>query len=84
MNYVYEPENQAQIAAYNSYTTPVDGVQEIFEKTDPALGEEPAGLPDRGVPEELLDPAGPARQLQTAEIEKAFEAADATGGGDPR
>ena len=32
MNYVYEPENQAQIAAYNSYVTPVDGVQEIFEK----------------------------------------------------
>ncbi len=28
MNYVYEPENQAQIADYNYYLTPVDGVQE--------------------------------------------------------
>ena len=32
MNYVYEPENQAQIADYNYYLAPVDGVQEILEK----------------------------------------------------
>jgi spermidine/putrescine transport system substrate-binding protein len=37
MNYVYEPKNQAQIAAYNSYFTPVVGVKEIFERTDPEL-----------------------------------------------
>ena len=37
MNYAYDPQNQAQIAAYNSYVTPVDGVQAIFQKDDPAL-----------------------------------------------
>ncbi|MBA2522636.1 MAG: spermidine/putrescine ABC transporter substrate-binding protein, partial [Solirubrobacterales bacterium] len=37
MNYVYEPKNQAPIAAYNSYVTPVSGVQEIFQKQDPEL-----------------------------------------------
>ena len=37
MDYVYVPENQAQIAEYNNYITPVKGVQQIFEKTDPSL-----------------------------------------------
>jgi spermidine/putrescine transport system substrate-binding protein len=32
MNYVYEPENAAQIAAYVNYTTPVEGVKEVYEK----------------------------------------------------
>jgi spermidine/putrescine transport system substrate-binding protein len=32
MDYVYEPQNQAQIANYNYYFTPVDGVQPILEK----------------------------------------------------
>ena len=27
MNYVYDPENQAQIAAYVNYVTPVEGVE---------------------------------------------------------
>lgn len=37
MNYVYEPENQAAIAEYVNYVTPVEGVKEVFEKKDPAL-----------------------------------------------
>jgi spermidine/putrescine transport system substrate-binding protein len=37
MNYVYDPANQTQIAAYNSYITPVKGVQEIFKQEDPEL-----------------------------------------------
>jgi spermidine/putrescine transport system substrate-binding protein len=32
MNYVYEPENAAQIAAYVNYTTPVTGVREVYER----------------------------------------------------
>ncbi len=35
MNYVYDPKNQTQIAEYNYYTTPVQGVKEIFQRTDP-------------------------------------------------
>lgn len=32
MDYVYQPENQAQIANYNYYLAPVDGVQAILEE----------------------------------------------------
>ncbi len=39
MNYVYDPANQTQIAEYNSYITPVKGVQEIFRKETPELAE---------------------------------------------
>jgi spermidine/putrescine transport system substrate-binding protein len=37
INYVYDPKNQAQIAAWVNYVTPVSGVKQIFEKTDPEL-----------------------------------------------
>ncbi|HKJ36609.1 MAG TPA: spermidine/putrescine ABC transporter substrate-binding protein [Solirubrobacterales bacterium] len=46
MNYVYEPENQAQIAAYNNYITPVEGVQEIFEREEPSLADSELIFPD--------------------------------------
>jgi spermidine/putrescine transport system substrate-binding protein len=37
MNYVYEPEVAAKIAAYVNYVTPVDGAQEVAERDDPEL-----------------------------------------------
>ena len=37
MNFVYDPEVQADIAEYVGYVTPVEGVQEIIEKRDPKL-----------------------------------------------
>lgn len=37
MNYVYEPEVQANIAEYVNYVTPVEGVKEILAKRDPEL-----------------------------------------------
>ena len=37
INYVYDPQHQAQIAAWVKYVTPVAGVKQIFEKTDPEL-----------------------------------------------
>ncbi|MGB3098091.1 MAG: spermidine/putrescine ABC transporter substrate-binding protein [Solirubrobacterales bacterium] len=37
MDYVYDPANQSQIAQYNSYITPVKGVQDIFQKDAPDL-----------------------------------------------
>jgi spermidine/putrescine transport system substrate-binding protein len=39
MNYVYDPKNQAQIAEYVNYVTPVEGVKEVLEKKDPELAE---------------------------------------------
>jgi spermidine/putrescine transport system substrate-binding protein len=45
MNYVYDPKNQAPLAAYNSYVTPVDGVREIFKTSNPDLVNDPLIFP---------------------------------------
>jgi spermidine/putrescine transport system substrate-binding protein len=45
MNWVYEPEIAAQIAAYVNYVTPVDGVREVLAKEDPELAENPLIFP---------------------------------------
>jgi spermidine/putrescine transport system substrate-binding protein len=37
MNFVYDPEVQADIAEYVNYVTPVKGVKEILRKRDPEL-----------------------------------------------
>jgi spermidine/putrescine transport system substrate-binding protein len=39
IDFVYRPEIQAAIAAYINYQTPVKGVKEIFEKTDPKVAQ---------------------------------------------
>jgi spermidine/putrescine transport system substrate-binding protein len=39
MNYVYEPEVQANIAEYVNYVTPVEGVKEVLAKREPKLAE---------------------------------------------
>lgn len=39
MNFVYEPEVQANIAEYVNYVTPVEGVKPILGKRDPKLAE---------------------------------------------
>ncbi len=46
MNYVYEPENQAQIANYNYYLTPVVGVQPILEKRGSDAAQSELVFPD--------------------------------------
>jgi spermidine/putrescine transport system substrate-binding protein len=45
MNYVYEPEVAAKIAAYVNYVTPVKGTQEILARQDPKLAEDPLIFP---------------------------------------
>lgn len=37
MNFVYEPKQQADIAEYVNYVTPVEGVKQILEKREPEL-----------------------------------------------
>ena len=37
MNYVYDPEVAAKIAAYVNYVTPVNGAKEVLVKTDPKI-----------------------------------------------
>jgi spermidine/putrescine transport system substrate-binding protein len=72
MNYVYDPENQAQITRYNSYVSPVEGVKEIFAKTDPELVHDPLIFPTEEytkncVNEPVLEGAEEER------VNKAFE-----------
>jgi spermidine/putrescine transport system substrate-binding protein len=45
INYVYEPEVAAKIALYVNYLSPCKGVQEIVEKTDPKLANNPLVFP---------------------------------------
>ena len=46
MNFVYDPEQAAQITAYVTYMSPVKGVREILAQSDPALAENPLIFPD--------------------------------------
>ena len=45
MNYVYEPEVAATLAAYVNYISPVKGVREVLEQQDPKLAENPLIFP---------------------------------------
>jgi spermidine/putrescine transport system substrate-binding protein len=45
INYVYEPEVAAKIALYVNYLSPVKGVKEIVERTDPDLANNPLVFP---------------------------------------
>jgi spermidine/putrescine transport system substrate-binding protein len=46
MNYYYDPEVAAQVAAYVQYICPVQGAQEAMKTIDPALAENPWIFPD--------------------------------------
>jgi spermidine/putrescine transport system substrate-binding protein len=74
MNYTYRPEVQADIAAYVTYVTPVEGVQEILRKRDPELGNNPLIFPPesltRGCSEDP-DPPGGAEGVQ--EVSAAWQ-----------
>jgi len=46
MNFVYDPVQAAQIAAWVQYVSPVEGVREELEKIDPELANSPLLFPD--------------------------------------
>jgi spermidine/putrescine transport system substrate-binding protein len=72
MNYVYDPKNQAQIADYNYYTTPVEGVKPILKRIDP-----PAAKSDLIFPSEKFtkncDIAPPLTGEEEQRVTRAFE-----------
>lgn len=70
MNYVYDPEVQARIAAYVNYVTPVNGVKEILAEDDPELAEDPLIFPS----DEDLEKARIFRELSPAEDRELSEA----------
>jgi spermidine/putrescine transport system substrate-binding protein len=46
MNYYYEPEVAASLAAWVNFICPVEGAQEAMEKVDPSLVDNPLIFPD--------------------------------------
>jgi spermidine/putrescine transport system substrate-binding protein len=53
MNFVYEPAIAAKIAAYVNYIPPVNGVKEIFQKTDPKLASNQLIFPSDAIRQRL-------------------------------
>jgi len=70
MDFVYEPEVQADIAEYVNYICPVDGVKEILTQRDPSLGENQLIFPD----DETLSNAFIFRLLKPEEDNELTEA----------
>lgn len=74
MNYVYDPENQAQIADYNYYLTPVQDVQPILEKQGSDAAKSDLVFPDEEYTADCstqTDPPGSAEEI--AEVEQEFQ-----------
>lgn len=70
MDFVYQPEVQADIAEYVNYICPVKGVKEILTERDPALGQNQLIFPD----EKTLSDAFIFRQLKPEEDTELTEA----------
>jgi spermidine/putrescine transport system substrate-binding protein len=81
MNYVYEPDNQAQIANYNYYFTPVDGTKPILEQRGSDAADSRLVFPDEEFTANCStadEPAGGPEAVRR--VEQAFQAV-ITGGG---
>jgi spermidine/putrescine transport system substrate-binding protein len=66
MNYLYEPEVAAKLAAYVNYFSPVQGVKEILARTDPKLAEDPLIFPPDDVKARLYATPGVSAADQRA------------------
>lgn len=74
MNYVYKPENQAQITAYNNYVQPVDGVRDIFVKDDPKLADSELVFPsDEFTADCSTQDSPPGGEEAVKNVEQAFQ-----------
>ena len=74
MNYYYEPEVAAKVAAYVNYICPVQGAQEAMAAIDPALAESPWIFPTT----EILDQSYVFMELtvaEDAEYQRMFQTA---------
>jgi spermidine/putrescine transport system substrate-binding protein len=77
MNYLYEPEVAAKLAAYVNYISPVKGAKEVVEKTDPKVADNELIFP----PPEIQKKIHAYPNLSPADERKMQEAmAQVTGG----
>ena len=72
MEYVYEPGNQAQIADYNYYVTPVEGTEEILAKEGSDAAESDLVFPDEEFTADCSTQPNPPEE-DAEEIEAAFQ-----------
>jgi spermidine/putrescine transport system substrate-binding protein len=70
MNYVYDPENQAQIAEYVNYVTPVEGVKEVLQAKDPKLANNQLIFPDEKFTADCTPQAIPDPSFEDAVTER--------------
>ena len=74
MNFVYQPEVQADLAAFINYVTPVAGVKEILEKEDPELAKSQLIFPSENFIKDCvpyIDP--PGDQAAQDEVNEAWQ-----------
>jgi spermidine/putrescine transport system substrate-binding protein len=53
MNFVYQPEIAAKIAAYVNYISPVNGVKEVLLKSQPKLANDPLIFPPESIRKQM-------------------------------
>ena len=76
INYAYEPENQAQIVGWTSAVTPVRGVKEIFQETDPEAAKSELIFPNAEYTKNCSTPLSPPGGAESKRrVEEAFAAA---------
>lgn len=74
MNYVYEPENQAQITEYVNYVSPVEGVKEVLLKQDPKIAENQLIFPSEEFTKNCFSQVSPpGDEAEQKEVEQAFQ-----------
>lgn len=73
MNFVYEPQVQANIAEYVNYVTPVDGVKEVLAKREPELAKNQLIFPS----EEFTKDCFTQPKLSAEELQNVTQAFDA-------
>jgi spermidine/putrescine transport system substrate-binding protein len=66
MNYLYDPQVAAKLAAYVNYFSPVNGVKEILTKTDPKLANNALIFPPEDVQQRLYATPGVSAKDQRA------------------
>jgi spermidine/putrescine transport system substrate-binding protein len=74
MNYVYEPENMAQIVEWVNYISPVKGVAKILKKKDPSLADNELIFPtDEFLANCSTSDTPPGDEEAVKEVENAFQ-----------
>jgi len=76
INYTYEPKHQAQISAWTSSVTPVEGVKEILAKTDPQAAKSNLIFPTEQYTKNCSTPISPpGSPEEQKQVEQAWTAA---------